>query len=156
MLAGQLQQPVRVERVAATQEIEAELDALARCDVRQLRMHLFRALDGDAVLARQMLGVGSVALGGGARIQLEGSVGHSDLVGVGERLERPLEAALSDVTPGADDVGPDLNLHVKTNSAADRRIPEWWRPRSHTGGSTRASCSRANHSRNMSSVSTQS
>jgi hypothetical protein len=43
-----------------------------------------------------------------------------DFVAVIEQRERVLESALSQVAPRADDVGPDMHVHQKVETSADK------------------------------------
>ena len=111
-----MEQPVRVERVAAAHPVEAELEPFAGRSLGHLRVELACPVDAQAVLAGEVLIVVAGALCGRMRVELERAVGDGDVVSVLELLERLLEPALADVAPRADDVRPDLNLHVRHNT----------------------------------------
>jgi hypothetical protein len=51
------------------------------------------------------------ASAGSCGVELEAPPSDVHVVGVREPRERGLEAALADVAPGADDIGPDLDVH---------------------------------------------
>ena len=44
-------------------------------------------------------------------IELKRAMRHSHLVAVIEQRKRMLEAALAEIAPRADDVGPDVDVH---------------------------------------------
>jgi hypothetical protein len=108
---GEVQQPVRVERVAGAREVEAEVEPLLGGDLRHLLLHRAGLLDARAVLLRQVLGAIALTLSRGGGVELEAAPRHLDRVAVLEGRERGLEAALADVAPGAGDVRPDLDVH---------------------------------------------
>ena len=110
--------PVGVDRVGVDVVEEAERQPLLRRDVDELLLHLAHLVLGAAVLAGQHPGGQLVAVLRRGRVQLEGAVDHLDLVAVRESGQRGLEAALADVAPGTDDVGPDLDLHDIANVGA--------------------------------------
>ncbi len=114
-LRGQVQQAVRVEGAAAAHEVEAEVEAVLRGCGRHRVEHLLRLLQGAAVLGGEVLRLPLGALGGRRGVELEGAPDDLDLVAVREGGERLLEAALPDVAPRADDVGPDLDSHDRCN-----------------------------------------
>ena len=81
VIFGQVEQPVGVEGVAAADEVEPELQAVSGRALGHLLAGLFGLGDRHAVLAGQMLGMGSSALRGRVRVELEGPVGDRDLAG---------------------------------------------------------------------------
>ena len=58
------------------------------------------------------------------RVELEGAVDDLHVVAVVEAGQGGLQAALADVAPGADDVGPDLDTHDSYNVRTDPDIPD--------------------------------
>src|SRR5262245_30941297 len=54
------------------------------------------------------------------RIELKRSVRHADVVVMIEQRKRVLESALSHIATRADDGGPDMNVHQKVDTSADR------------------------------------
>jgi hypothetical protein len=44
---------------------------------------------------------------------------HLDLAAMIEPRERLLEPSLADVAPGTDDIGPDIDTHLRTVTAPD-------------------------------------
>src|SRR5439155_26467944 len=89
------------------------VEALAGGDLAHPVVHGARLVDAHAVLVGQVDGAVALALALARRggIELEAAPRHADVVAVGERGERALEAALADVAPGAGDVRPDLDVH---------------------------------------------
>ena len=123
MIFGQVEQPVGVEGVAATDEIEPELQAITGRALGHLLAGLFGLGDRHAVFAGQMLGLGSAALRGRVRVQLEGPVGDRHVARMAEGGNRALKPALADVTPRAHDVRPDLDIHGSSNRRDHGMIP---------------------------------
>jgi hypothetical protein len=110
-LARQMQESVRVERVARLDVLEVERQAVRGGDADHALDHVLGLRDAAAVLAGEPLRVRLlVSDRRGSRIELERAPGHDDLVPVGKLGEGRLEPALADVAPWARDVGPDLNL----------------------------------------------
>ena len=108
-LLGEPQQPMGEQRVGAQGAVHAELDpALGgdRGDVIDDRL--------GTLVATELLGVGVDDRPGLARrrgrVELERPEDDVDVDLVGQLGNRRLEAALADVAPRADDVGPDLDL----------------------------------------------
>src|SRR5690606_5485385 len=63
-------------------------------------------------LGRQVLADRARLADGRARVELEGAVHDLDVVPVLEAGERGLEAVIAEPAPGADEVGPDLDLQL--------------------------------------------
>ncbi len=108
-----MHQPMCVESVAATGDVETEVKALARRYARQLSLGFARLLDGHPILLRQTLCAIAGALLRRAWIELEATPSHIDLIPVLELLESGFEATLADVAPRARDVRPDLDIHSR-------------------------------------------
>jgi len=113
VLGGQVDEPVPVERVAATRDLEVELEPVAGGRLRQRALGLARLLDGHAVLLRQTLRAIAGALMRRAGVELEATPSHIDVIPVLELLEGGFEATLADVAPRARDVRPDLDVHSR-------------------------------------------
>jgi hypothetical protein len=113
---GQVQHPVRVEGVAAPGALEVELPAVGGRRPGHLPVHLVGLRAGDAVLGGEVAREVAGRLARRLRVELEAVEADLDLVTVGEAGEGLLEPALPDRAPRADDVGPDLHLHVHRNS----------------------------------------
>ena len=107
-VGGQVQQPVRVQRVHGERGAEVEVQALGLGEFGHPGGHRrrLRAEPPGQVVQRRHRGAGR-----GVRVQLEAPPGDLDLACVLELAEGALQPALADVAPGADDVGPDLDLH---------------------------------------------
>ena len=107
---GEVDQPVRVERVAAAGEVEAELEAFApppaRSSPRAAPAARSRLIP---YLAASRSAAVPSTVARRRRIELEAAPHHGHLVAVLERLQRRFEAPLADVAPRADDVGPDFD-----------------------------------------------
>ena len=104
VIRGEVDEAMRVERVARAGGREVEGEALARGGLRHLVMRGLRLLAAHAVLAREMLDVLAAAFSRSRRVELEAAPGHVHLVGVLELPERRFEATLADEAPGARDV----------------------------------------------------
>ena len=111
MCSGEVHDAVRVERVAAAREVEAEVQALGGGDVGHALLHRKRLVAAHAVLLGEMRRAVVLALARSGRVELERAPRHLHLVAVLEAGERGLEAALADVAPGTGDVRPDLDVH---------------------------------------------
>jgi hypothetical protein len=57
------------------------------------------------------------------RVKLEATPTDLYLVPVLELLERRFETALADITPGAHDIGPDLDQHGSFNTLGAAPVP---------------------------------
>ena len=92
---GQVQQPVRVAGVAATQLRHPELQPVGRGALLHLLLCVLRLRGRHAVLAGEHVGRRLGRIRGRARVQLERAVDHLHLVAMLERCQPPLEPALS-------------------------------------------------------------
>ena len=113
--------------------VEAEVEALVGGLGGHRVDHALGARDVGAVLGGQPDGV--LASPRGSPAGADSPVGSSSkafhststCVAVRELGQRGLEAALADVAPRTDDVGPDLDLHARRNAArpppSSRRTP---------------------------------
>ena len=116
-VGGQMQRTVRVQRVDGQRRPVVEGQALGRAQPGHpvhhclgLRPEPFgQVVDGGHRLAR-----------GHVRVQLKAPPGDRDLVGMLELVQRTLEPVLADIAPGADHVGPDLDLHADCQPAQPR------------------------------------
>ncbi len=119
-IGGQVQQAVRVDRVHGHRAGEVEVQALAAGDQRHPVGHLASL---RAEPSRQVLDRGHRDAALGLRVQLEAVPGDLHLVRVLELGQRVFQAALADVAPRADDVGPDLDLHHSDNPVRTLPVP---------------------------------
>jgi hypothetical protein len=108
---GQVDEAVRVQRVAAARDVEAEFEPLRRRDGRHVGFHGAGLLELEAVLRGEVGG----ALAGPLR---RGAGSSSKLRHVTETSSRCSKAAsavskrrLADEAPRAGDVRPDLDVH---------------------------------------------
>src|SRR5699024_6038699 len=73
---------------------------------------------------------GALEVCGGVRSELIGVVPHGDLTVV--LLDRFVQGAVSDIAPGARDIGPDVDVqrgcstHIGCNRRPARDIPQRW------------------------------
>ena len=116
LLEREVQQPVGVDGVRALGVVQPVDQALLGRHRLHAVDHPGAALGAAAVLAAEALRDRLGRHRGRAGVELEGA--PDDLHLVRELREGGLEAALADVAPGADDVGPDLDNHVRPNRAA--------------------------------------
>ena len=107
-----MEQAVGVHRVGALRLVQPEDQAFLGGDRLGPVDHLAPGLGPAAVLAAEHVGHGLGGLAGCARVELEGVPDDLDVVGVLELGQGLLEAALADVAPRADHVGPDVDAHV--------------------------------------------
>jgi len=119
---SEVDEPVGVERIGATRDVEAEVQSVAGRRLRHPGLHGQRLVAARAVLLGEMGGTVDGALGGRGRIELEAAPRDRDLVAVLVALERGLEAALADVAPGTGDVRPDLDVHGSLQEVAQTTI----------------------------------
>ena len=101
--------------------------------------HLLRAFCTGAQLLAEPGGVVGAGVVLGRRVELVGVPGHGDLVAMVEPVQRGLEAALADVAPRADDVGPDIDVHTVVNGRAAGCIPGGGGPTGRCGEPARGS-----------------
>ena len=118
-----MQQPVGVDGVGALGLTEPEEQALLGGHGLGALDHLLAGRGTAAVLGAQVLGHGLLGHPRRGRVELEGAVDDLHVVGVREARQGGLEAALADVAPGTDDVGPDLYLHDGHNRGNDPNVP---------------------------------
>ena len=134
-----MQQPVGVDGVGPLGLAEPEEQALLGGHGLGALDHLLAGRGAAAVLGAQVLGHGLLGHPRRGRVELEGAVDDLHVVGVREARQGGLEAALADVAPGTDDVGPDLDLHDGHNRGNDPNVPACdatvapWHPRSRPG-----------------------
>ena len=121
---GEVDQPVRVDGVEVERLGQPVDQPLLGRDGLHAVLHLLRALGRLAVLLRQHHRRALRRLGGRSGVELVGAPVHLHLVGVAELGQRVLDAALADVAPGADDVGPDLDLHDRRNTVGPQGVPD--------------------------------
>ncbi len=124
LLVAEVDEPVRVDGVEVQGLGEPVDQSVLGSDRLDAVLHLLRALGRLAVLAGQHRAGALGRLGGCARVELEGAPVHLHLVGVLEGVDGLLHAALADVAPGTDDVGPDLDLHVVRNAVRPQAVPD--------------------------------
>ena len=103
--------PVGVEGVAPAGAREVEADADLGPLALGLGVHLARLLERDAAPPRQLL-VRQPGVRGDGGVELERAPAKRGPVGLGERLHRPFQVALSDVAPRTDHVRPHLDHHL--------------------------------------------
>ena len=118
---GEVHEPVGVERVAAAGDVEAERRGPSSAATSVMRCCIAtRLLAARAVLLGEVRGAVDLALARRGRVELEAPPRDGDVVAVLEPGERGLEAALADVAPGAGDVRPDLDVHVRSFDRCSR------------------------------------
>jgi methylthioribose-1-phosphate isomerase len=119
-LGRQVQGAVRVQGVDGQRGPVVEGDALGRAEPGHPVHHgpgVRPEPPGHVVHGRHRLP------GGHVRVQLEAAPGDGHIAGVLEFAQRPLEPVLADVAPGADHVGPDLDLHAEVNRGGPGLVP---------------------------------
>src|SRR5579875_321331 len=128
----EVQQPMGVKGIAGARQVEAEIEPFAGCGRDHVVDHPLSIGQRGAVLRRQALGVSSPhpVARRSRLVQLEASPYHLHLVAMLEARQSRLEAALADVAPWADDIGPDLDLqaHEEFNLTGAEILPgcTWW------------------------------
>src|SRR5665811_2194906 len=127
VLQGEVQQPVRVEGVAAPGKVDTEVEAFLGRRDRHVVDHDLRLGARASVLAREPLGVRSLlsAARGRGHVELKTAPDRLYLVAVVEARQGRFEAPLTDIAPRADNVGPDFNFqaHDGTNNITDPSLP---------------------------------
>ena len=117
---GQVDEPVRVERVGRVRAIEV----IAQANGGRLAGDVAVQRPGPRAVAAQLRGEQVVhvptALPRRVRHQFGAAPDDLDLLPVGEPLERALELALADVAERAQQIRPDLNLHACRPSSPRR------------------------------------
>ena len=100
-----------VERIAGQVCVgQVVLEAFGGRERFHLPIHLEDFGGGAAILRHQHGAAARRFAAGPRRVELECPMRHVHLVAVRKAVERALEAALAHVAPGADDVGPDVDL----------------------------------------------
>lgn len=112
LFLGEVQQPVHVEGVPVVTALGAVAQPLGSGVGGDVVLGLLCLLRGEPVLLAEHLDHGGGVALRAARVELEGTVHHLDLVPVREGGQRLLEPRLAHVAPGAGDVAPDLDAHV--------------------------------------------
>ena len=102
--ASEVQETVRVIRVATAQSLPLEVQPDLRGVLRHALLGEHHLLSRDAVLPRDGVDDGGVVHGRGVAVELEAVPHHVDLVTVLELLEGEREVPASEVTEGAQDV----------------------------------------------------
>jgi hypothetical protein len=117
LVKAEAKQAMRVEGVVSTRNVEPVFETFFRRRGRDCVDHSLRSIDSNRVFARKMAGVvtGLFVGRGRRRIQLEGPPRELDVSAVGKASTRCLKATLADVTPRADDIGPDIDFHRDFN-----------------------------------------
>jgi len=116
-VGGQMQRAVRVQRVDGQRRLVVEGQALRDAQAGHPvhhRLGLRPEPPGQVVDGRYRLACGHI------RVQLKAPPGDRHLAGMLKLVQRTLEAVLADIAPGADHVGPDLDLHADCQPAQPR------------------------------------
>ena len=114
---GQMQGAVRGQRVDGQRRLVVEGQALGGAQPGHPVHHRLGVRPeplGQVVDGRYRLACGHV------RVQLKAPPGDRHLAGMLELVQRTLEPVLADIAPGADHVGPDLDLHADCQPAQPR------------------------------------
>ncbi len=106
---GEVEEAVGVEGVSALSLGEVEVEPFVVRGVGDLLHHGARSVDAHAVFASEGFVERQLGHRRGARVELEALPLHFDFAV--ELFEGGFEAALADVAPGTNDVGPNLNFH---------------------------------------------
>ncbi len=122
-LQREVEQPVGVHGVGARGLVHPEDQPELGRDRLHLVDHPTSRLHTAAVLAAEVLVDRLGRVPGGPRVELVGVPDQLDVVGVREVGQGLLEAALPDVAPGADHVGPDVDAHAWHNPCAGVDVP---------------------------------
>src|SRR4026209_2557863 len=107
---------MRIERVARQRSFQMELEPSSSRGLGHPRIHLDNLVGRPAVFPHQHLATARRPVARCGGIQLKRAMDDVHLVTIVEARERFLEAALADVAPRTDEVGPDIDAHVAQGS----------------------------------------
>ena len=104
---------MRVERVAGQPGIgQVVLEPLDVGEPLHPRVHLPHLVVRELVFRLEHRAAVRRLMAGPGWIELKRAMRHSHVVAMIEERERVLEPALAEIAPRADDVGPDVDVHV--------------------------------------------
>jgi hypothetical protein len=101
-----------VERVDHLVGLEVVVETLGGREVDDAGVEVADLVDVGAKLRGEVLVMGRARAARLVRVQLEAPPLDLDVLGAIEVRKGTLEPTLPDVAPGADDIGPDLDLHA--------------------------------------------